>query len=571
MNSKNTWIISNLSLEKIDTLSTFIGTYYQGYSFYSLNNQPDDALWYSDGMAFIQNNALSTSKAVEQHKQNSGEGWERGLSGNFTLINLQPQGFTVYSDPFAVKKFFYWREGRSFIISNDLGVISKIVKLRPSVSSMARYAIHYHFTAGTTAFAGVYHNTPAQRISYTKGNLEFDTYWEPQELLQKEKGDVDIKQISHALSQAVDNGLDLIGQQRISLSLTGGADTRNLLSIFLSKGIKPHLYTYGNPHSADCVKATAIARGLGLEHTIHDIQMTSDLFEQYARTIIRSGGGLASIHRVHRVIAVEREQEYADYMFLGTLGGEFVKGVSEDDYIVSASVYENWAKPEMTKEVLLSYLQNKFIRAENIEVAQMLKGINVEPYMQGNVNMRKHNALSFITAHLHDAQDVNLYGETMEQVFTPFLDIPYLELLFSSPFTFNHKEVINNKYLRRMENPVYGSNFLKVTYPPLLRFLYSGDHKPSEVLFNKYYAAFTKAIRQKTGKGYAPNFPLGTWMVEFVEKHLPQCQEHEALNQAFNLPAMLKEFSKGGHRANEAYWLQFTNPIMMKFLIEEFC
>lgn len=508
---------------------------------------------------------------IENLYRKYGEDFIKYIKGHFIIIHLLQGSFTIYSDHFAIEKFFFWQENNKFIISDDLKVISEVVELTPSRENIANYAIDYHFTGGTTAFENVYHNEPGQIIEFKDGRLHFSQYWQPSDLLKLEKKIVPVRSISEALSKAVDTGLQLIDKDKISLSLTGGADTRNLLAIFLSKGLKPHLYTYGSPNSDDCIKAKAIADGLGLTHSIHDIEMNVDLFEEYARKITKQSSGIASIHRAHRVIAVEMEKQYADNMFLGTLGGEFIKGVSEDDYIVPAIVYENWQNQNFTKDQLRAYLRKKFIKPEVIDDKKLLSLVQAQPYMTGSITERKFNALSFITAHLHDAQDVNLYSGVMKDVFTPFLDIDYLELIFSSQYTFDNKEMIKNKHLKRVNNPVYASNFIKVTYPPLLSYLYSGDHKPKDVIINKYYAAIMKAYRKRKTKGkYKPNFPLGKWMEDFVGRNLLLCNDHAVLKETFDLNGLMNEFRNGNHKPKESYWLKFTNPIMMRFILEEY-
>jgi len=516
-------------------------------------------------------NKLQGLKLVETLFNDYGNDFIQHLSGQFIIIHLESNKFSIYSDHFAIKKFFIWQKGNEFIISDDLKTIAQSVLLTPSKTSIANYAVDYHFTGGTTAFENVSHNMPGHIIEFNEGKLFFSNYWQPSELLKLDKQNVSIHEISDTLSKVVDNGLQNLDKDEISLSLTGGADTRNLLAIFLRKGIKPHLYTYGNPNSDDCIKAKAIADGLGLSHNIYDIEMTAQLFEKYARKVIKISGGLASIHRAHRLIAVERERKFAKNMFLGTLGGEFIKGVSEDDYIVPSIVYDNWQNHSFSKQQLLIYLQKKFINSEAVDLGFLLSLVKSQPYMNGSITERKHNALSYITAHLHDAQDVNLYSTVMNNVFTPFLDKEYLDLLFSSKFTFDNKEKIENKYLKRIDNPVYASKFIKATFPPLLNFLYSGDHKPSDVVFNKYYAALMKAYRKRKTSGlYKPNFPLGLWMEDFVNKNLPICYDYKFLKETFNLDGLMKELNRGKHQPKEAYWLKFTNPIMMRFIIEEF-
>jgi asparagine synthetase B (glutamine-hydrolysing) len=492
------------------------------------------------------------------------------IKGNFIIIQLEKNQFRIYADRFAVRKFFYWQHDQDFIITDDLKEIVRLVHPRPSKINMAVYALTYHFSGGRTIFEHTNHNTPGQVIEYKDGRLAFDHYWEPVQLLHLPYRAIDIKDIAHALANSIQSGLSLADRDQISLSLTGGADTRNLLATFLQKGIKPHLYTYGNPRSADCVKASAIALGLGLKHSIHDINMDENIFENYARKIINKSGGLASIHRAHRLIAVEAEEQFAKWMFLGTLGGEFIRGVSQDDYIVPSIVYDNWTNNDFSLDHLYRYYEIKRLRFSNETAVQLLNFLVQEPYLKGDVISRKFNTLSYITAHLHDAQDVNLYSTVMEDVFTPFLDIDYLELIFSSDFTFNHKEKMKNKFLKRMSNPVYGAEFIKATYKPLLKFKYSGEHKPSEVLFNKYTAAILKRTRQKTKPAYPPNFPLGQWMEQFVAKHLPACADHEIIRETFDIDGLLTDFKETVHLSKESYWLKFTNPIMMRFILEEY-
>ena len=492
------------------------------------------------------------------------------IKGNFIIGHIEDKQVRLYSDRFSIKKFFYWTEGTSFIISNSLHEIARHVKLKISAEALAVYTLLYHFTGGSTLFQNVKHNQPGQVLTIKNGQINESYYWKPEMLFKVPKEKTSIQEISSALIGSVKETLKSTGEDKISLSLTGGADTRNLLAVFLKLGIKPHLYTYGNPLASDCVKASEIASGLGLEHNIYDIKMNAELFETYARKIISSSGGLASIHRAHRLMAVEKERKYANKMFLGTLGGEFVKGVSTGDYIVPAMVFENWNQQEITNEIIQKYAKRKELKLENFDNDSLLSFLNNEPYFIGSENIRKLNALSFITAHLHDTQDINLYKTVMEEVYTPFLDIDYLEVLFSSRYSFEVKQEVKNKYLRQIENPVYASKFLKVTYPALTKFPYAGSYSPSEVLISKYYATYLKLFRNKTRKNSPPTFPLGQWMELFVKKNLPACKEFDVLNSIFDIDQLLLELKKSEHKPSETYWLKFTNPIMMRLIIEEF-
>lgn len=489
------------------------------------------------------------------------------VKGNFIIILKFKDVIRVYSDRFGVLKYFYYNDGSSYLVSNSIMEITKRIKVRLSVQNMTVYALTYHFTGGLTALDDVFHNKPAVFLEIKDGRLSVHSYWNPLSLLNQSRTDVSIKDISESLTRSVKATLPY--NSGVSLSLTGGADTRNLLSVMLYLDAKPHLYTYGNPKSDDCWAASNIANGLNLDHKIYDIKMSSRRFEEGARFIVKADSDLGSIHRVHRIMAVEEESHFANKMYLGTLGGEFIKGVSEDNYIVPPVIYENWTTEKLALDRLQHLFEDKCVNLANVDVDSYLKYLNSEPYMNGSATERKFQSLVYVTAHLHDSQDVNLYRTAMEEVYTPYLDVDYLELIFQSQYTFNNKEVIHNKYLKRIDNPLYCSRFLDVTYKPLTKFLYAGLHKPSEVLFNKYYAAITKAVRKKTYPKRPANFPLSGWMEDFVSNNLPKCRDYREISSAFKIDKLIGEFKAEKHIFKESYWLKYTNPIMMMFIKEE--
>ena len=526
-----------------------------------------------DGSVVFKGQKLN-SKIVEEQLfprlSQDDEAFLKNCKGNYNLIYISDGGIQVYSDPLGIKKYYFWQKDGKYLVSSELKAIAQNIPLEVCLESIGIYALTLHFTAGRTLFKNVFHNLPGQKLIAENGRLTRQQYWKPEKLLQIKKENISIQNIADILTENVEGYINALNTDRISLSLTGGADTRNLLAVFLKLGVKPHLYTYGNPLSADAQAAGAIARGLGLDHVVHDIKLTADSFEHYARKIISSTGGLASIHRAHRLMAIEKEKGFADTMFLGTMGGEFVRGASEDNYIISSMIYNNWNIPQLESEHIVNDLEAKHVKHAGLDIDSITTALNQEPYFEGNVNYRKHAALSYITAHLHDAQDINLYNTVMDEVYTPFLDVNYLETLFSSYYSFEIKHEIKNKYLRRIENPVYAASFLKATYPPLLKFAYGGSHRPDEVLFNKYYAALAKTIRKKTRPKYQPTFPLVKWMEEFASKNLPACKDFKVIAETFNIDALINELNKGDHKTTEPYWLKFTTPIMMRFILEEY-
>lgn len=573
------WLITSKDLS-INIEPSYILYEFDNYLFYTNkieNINPNvDNNWVIIGDFILRNNDINLPNNLSKQEllnllcSKYKDSFISHIKGNFVIIHLFKSSFRVYSDWFGIRKFFYSSINKKIIISSDLDMISQSFPLKPTSENIAIYSLTYHFVGGRTLFNDVFHNLPGQYISFINGSLSFHNYWNPSSLLLHQRKNVNIKHLTELLIESIKNNLVKQDTKSISLSLTGGADTRNLLSVFLALGIHPHLYTYGNPASDDCTKALKISKKLQLHHSIYDIQLDEFSFEKNAKRIIKLSGGLASVHRVHRLLSVEMENKICDNMFLGTLGGEFVKGVSEDDYIIPAILYENWNN-EFTPQIVKKYFIKKgLLTNDSSIIAAICSFLKNQPFSNNSILERKHSTLCDITAHLHDAQDINLYETVIDNVYTPFLDIDYLELLFSSKYCYPNNETIKNEILKKVNYPVFSSEFLRETYPPLLRFKYSREHRPDEVLFNKYYAAIVRVFRQRTKRTFPSNFPLLEWMEKFVSMNLKECKDYKILCESFDLDKLLNEFRNNRHQTNEAYWLKYTNPIMMKFIIEEF-
>ena len=562
------WIITNIERLKVDI--SLEKRCFQSYSLYTNNeivsNYSTNICAFFDGYILPRHNSVNSS--IEAHIC-SYDFSISTIKGYFVLIRFTSDYFEIYGDRFGVLKWFYYASGDEFIISDSLKDIVSAVRHSISKEAIAIYTLTYHFTSGLTLFEGIFHNIPGQCARYRSSQLSFGCYWNPALLLEAAPCEVTIADITNSLGRTVDQMLALDDAGPISLSLTGGSDTRNLLALLLAKGQEPHLYTYGNPESVDCVIAKRISEGIKLSHSIHNIEMSDNVFANYAVNIIRCCQSLTSIHRAHRIRAVEREIEFADKMFLGTMGGEFVRGANMDDYILPSIVYHNWYNDSLHVYDVIKYCKNKGMKSTSFNIDYVSMLIENE-FLCGGTVIRKHNALSRITAHLHDAQDIVLYHSVMKRVFTPFMDIDYLELLFASDYCYVNKEYIGNPIKRRLCNPKYYAEFLAHVYPLLGQYKYAGEHVPNEYLRNPYYAALVKTYRQFFSSSYPANFPLGEWMRLYVQEELPKCFQHRAICDVYDLAGMIDEVKANSIPPVESYWLKYTNPIMMKHVITEY-
>ena len=491
----------------------------------------------------------------------------KNLKGHFVFLEFENTWFKIYSDYFGIRKYFYWLRGDEFIISNDLKAITEEVGAKPSAENMAVYALTYHFIGGLTAFQDIYYNKPGEVIEFKNGKLHFSQYWHAEELLS-EKYKTDIKDIAAAFEQSVDAALEDNRSDRVSLSLTAGVDSRLLFSILLKKDVKLHTYTYGDPHSIDCVFAQKMCNDLGIPHRVHDIRFSGDGFRSLATRVIQEGQSLCSLHRAHRQQAVELESQYADVMFLGTMGGEFIKGANHDDYIISDFVFEFAQNQSM--EILKKYLKKKRVRLERVDCDALFEFFRSQNWCL-HPELVDFYGLVEIAAALHHAQNDMLYSHYFPKVLTPFLDLHYLRILFQSDFHFLAKKRYSSRFRQRLDNHRFAAELQYILNRKLAKYPYNSGFMVQEYRLNPLYAAIRSRIRKKLWN-YAPNFPLGSWMREFVLSELEHLnKQNTVVRDVFEMDDLYKDLTTiDTHVTKESQWLKYTTPIQMLLSLEIF-
>lgn len=422
--------------------------------------------------------------------------------------------------------------------------------------SLLLYGLTYHYVGGKTFFKDI---DQSQIFASIDQSSQIDLL-SPEELLGPIDNNIDILDIVKALTLAVERALNASNSNKISHSITGGFDSRILLSIFKKLDVDMHCYTYGNPMAIDCLIGKELASMFHLEHQVHDIHFDKDSFSRAAEESIRLGESLCSLHRAHRIEAIKRESVYADTMLIGTMGGEFVKGANNDDYIVSNFVYEYAEKGDL--DTIHKYMKIRGLK-QNDELAREVKKVmDEQSYIKDKDNMEL-NALMEIAAKLHHGQNLIQYSKFIPNVHTPYCDSEYLKVLFSSKYNFLHRRKTQNVKQYKLNNPRFGSMMQQYLNKDLAKIPYANGFSAHEYLVSPYYAAL-KAKYRKSKLKTPPTFPLGKWMEEYVVDKLKEIRDSGSfVCDYYDIPAMMKELEQLNLPQTERFWLKYTCPIQM--------
>lgn len=490
------------------------------------------------------------------------EGFINKIKGEYLILYLTDNEFRIYSDRFAIKKYFFWGKGKEFLISNNLKIHLEVLHPVISFTNLAIYYLTAHFIGGITPFENISTNRPAEILQFQSEIFSRSCYWDPKEYARKQN-DLSITDLGSLLELCLHQQLEHSPDSKISLSLTGGADSRLLLSLLLKRNCRFTTYTYGDRGSADSVIASKIAGFTGITHSNYEFPVNSELFKSYALKTIELGQSLASIHRAHRLWAIEKISSDSDLMILGTMGGEFIKGGSVDNYSITRFVEEFCKNP--SEEVIIKNLETNRIKIKSVDISFLRQFFMEQRWCQPGLDFQLYT-LTDILAGVHHAQNELLYSLFINRIYTPYIDIDYLEALLGSPFCFLNKKPGKTRLTTRLNTHRFACHLQNKLNSLLSSIPYNSGIVPTEFVFSPFFASVMAKAR-KSFTSYKINFPLENWMNEFATRELKEiCMNDETLNQFVKADALLRELEDNKTGNTEAFWLKYTNPIQFKFI-----
>jgi len=558
------WILTNIDNIKVNTSVSKYS--FDNYSLYTDkhydNNYIIDGYIIPTQQYFSQYNHLKNSDLIK-HLIYNNIPVEHAIKGIYSVIILNNNNFQLFNDRLGIRKYFYYINNNNFIISNKIDNIISNINISLNNISFPIFSIFHHFLGQYTLFNNIYFSQPAQSFNYTNNNFNINNYWNFDKLIQQNTINISPTDFSIKYLSIVKDYINYFNNPNISITITGGMDSRTLLAAILNLNINPHLFTFGNPLSKDVIFSKNIAKTLNLNYSNHYFIPTPLNYLSLTKEIIQNGNTITNIHRAHRLHAIKQELSISPntkILFTGHMGGEGIRGLTINDYFSSPLIknilYQN-INPQIINNTLLKY----FIKLEHNTTQQLTSIITNMPLFNLNSSqLRTFYYLYYVIAHIHHAQDINFYLDYVPIVVPIYLDYDYLNLLFSSNYNFLHKATSINK----LENPYLYCNIIKNLYPQLAKPLFSNMFSPNEYLFNKYYYVFIKSLRNKLyKKNYPPNFDYTDWFFEYIKNQIPSINHH--LFNYFDINSMKNSLLNSKHQSSEGYWHKYSHIINHSF------
>ena len=245
----------------------------------------------------------------------------RNLRGEYTLVHETPEGCTIITSPVGAMHHYYTVAGRppgGFAHGRRIVDILRRAGLtwRWDWQALGDLCQLENLTGNATLHPEIRRVPPGSVLRFQRGELRIESR---QVIDGLQSGPPDPDRAVAALNEEVGR---LAGANPY-LSLSGGFDSRVILSSLLRQGFKPHLITMGSDSCSDVRVARAIASRFGLQHDLVRIEL-AEVLEQGQEIASLTNGTKTAWHWHTYLYPRKARVPAGSSFFVGTLG-EFAR------------------------------------------------------------------------------------------------------------------------------------------------------------------------------------------------------------------------------------------------------
>lgn len=198
----------------------------------------------------------------------------KNLDGHFIIIQWDDNFITFYSDLLGLRDIYIAENENGVFFSTNVIWLSRLFNLEIDFSEFGSRWLLFNQISDKSIFKGIHRIVAGKRarISLNQNlSVEYkDNNWLPSNIEKQ----FEIEEFSSKLSSLIN--LKLPKENRLSLSFSGGMDSRVILSYLLkNENISYDTHTFGNSEHPDSKIASEIAANLGLQHEQFNIGLPS--------------------------------------------------------------------------------------------------------------------------------------------------------------------------------------------------------------------------------------------------------------------------------------------------------
>lgn len=269
------------------------------------------------------------------HLAEEDPGFPRGLNGRFQgcLSDMTAGTVMLFNDRYGMHRLYYHEAKDAFYFAAEA---KAILAAKPELRALDPEGFAEYITCGCTLenrslFKGIAALPPASAWTFRNGALVrraayFDPKeWEEQSILDEESYYQELRSVFARILPRY-----FAGRERIGMSLTGGLDSRMILSWYKAAPEALPCYSFGGSYREcqDVIIGRKVAQTYGQQHQVIPVgqEFLSQFPDYAARAIYLTDGCVGVVHSTDLYVN-ERAAQIAPVRMTGNYGGEVLRRV----------------------------------------------------------------------------------------------------------------------------------------------------------------------------------------------------------------------------------------------------
>jgi len=456
----------------------------------------------------------------------------QSVNGHFRMIIFDSVQLTLHTtcSLFGILPVFYCSANGRIFISSDIELISQKSGCRKmNRRFILENILFYYPLFNQTSYENI-SLLPAQNsISVSGKGLKLHKHTSISDwfVSQPENWKKSTDRISNVFIERVRHYLP---DEPYVHALTGGFDSRTLVSCGLYYKKKFGTYSFGNKFSDDTSIAAKLSASAGIKYNY--IHLNDDYIKnqslQNGLEFVINAAGTASFSRAHYLYAARKLSSESKYLITGNFGSEILRAAHNAGVLISPNLYHLFHSSSFEEAISRIEHSNelKWLISENFrqEWDSLKNEISGMPLFDPNYSALSLNAKFYLFIFeetfrkYFGAEMVNQYEYLNNR--TPFLDTIFLKEILKTGLAGVYSDFFENNPLKRFKGQLLYAYFIKKTYPGFSDIITDKGYCPGDLLTLGGKLNITKGyLKKKLGKGESRNDPYA--LLDSYHNNLP--------------------------------------------------
>ncbi|MDD2889371.1 MAG: asparagine synthase-related protein [bacterium] len=458
-----------------------------------LFNKDKTIMLLSDGEVFYNFNAKSNNLNLVSLYEKEGINFVNYIKGQFVIVifHIQDKKVFIVTDHYGFKPLYYTYKDDKFIFASELKAIVKCLGLSPSinVSALADFGMFNYPLGDKTFIKGIERMSPASIWEIDLNSLSYSQvkkreYWEFKNLLHQEQ--LSTEEAAKKCGEVFKNVVSelLSKDKEISLTLTGGYDSRTILSAIDCNRYKVNSFTYEIQDNKQSTIAQEIAKVAGCSHIIQEIgsEFNKDVDEFLEKTVWFTDG-LCNIVHTELLYVFKKLQNLVNPCFTGIGGSELIRGLQNTGLPFSKNLRDVIfsGTPLQTLDNI-GKMDNSYGLFSKEFIEHSKEKIEIKIPLELSINER---ALYFTLYEIFRKYygGVTLLESFYAHIRLPYMDYDFINFMVNTPFSILQNKQFSQNPLNRLKGQQISSKIIQYNNSKLLLVPTDRGYLP---LFNLY-------------------------------------------------------------------------------------